>query len=209
MSLFLWWTIIVAIFSGTLYFIFMPVLYKVIKTIFLIFLHVVWMWIHTIDVCMSFYLPLLNVRFAFLWVLSRSCKISNCNAQKNFLGEALQKLGICQTPLQSRKPAFAHFSSVCVCECAGVHPFLVHTCMCMTSVHAKSQCCTSVAVLYRHSDMPVMDEIVRDFKVAESSSESASVFRQAGLGLPDKPLKTLNPVNSQCKSVCCTVLIHN
>lgn len=48
----------------------------------------------------------------------------------------------------------------------------------------------------------------RDFKVAESSSESASVFRQPGSGLPDKPLKTFNPVNSQCKSVCCTVLIH-
>lgn len=66
-----------------------------------------------------------------------------------------------------------------------------------------------VAVLYSLSDLPVMDEIVRDFKVAESSSESASVFRQAGSGLPDKPLKALNPVNSQCKSVCCTVLIHN
>lgn len=39
--------------------------------------------------------------------------------------------------------------------------------------------------------MPVMDEIVRDFKVAESSSESVSVFRQAGSGLPDKPLKHL------------------
>lgn len=57
--------------------------------------------------------------------------------------------------------------------------------------------------------MPVMDEIVRDFKVAESSSESVSIFRQAGSGLPVKPLKTFNPVNSQCKSVCCTVLIHN
>lgn len=57
--------------------------------------------------------------------------------------------------------------------------------------------------------MPVMDEIVRDFKVAESSSESVSVFRQGGSGLPVKPLKTFNPVNSQCKSVCCTVLIHN
>lgn len=56
--------------------------------------------------------------------------------------------------------------------------------------------------------LPVMDEMVRDFKVAESSSESASVFRQPGSGLPDKPLKTFNPVNSQCKSVCCTVLIH-
>lgn len=44
--------------------------------------------------------------------------------------------------------------------------------------------------------MPVMDEIVRDFKVAESSSESVSVFRQAGSGLPVKPLKTFNPVNS-------------
>lgn len=81
--------------------------------------------------------------------------------------------------------------------------------MCLILVHAKSQCCTSVAVLRRLSDMPVMDEIVRDFKVAESSSESASVFRQPGSGLPDKPLKTFNPVNSQCKSVCCTVLIHN
>lgn len=76
-------------------------------------------------------------------------------------------------------------------------------------VRVKSQCCTTVAVSYRLSDMPVKDEIVRDFKVDESSSESASVFRQAGSGLPDKPLKTLNPVNSQCKSVCCTVLIHN
>lgn len=64
-------------------------------------------------------------------------------------------------------------------------------------------------VAYRLSDMPVMGEIVRDFKVAESSSESASVFRQPGSGLPDKPLKIFNPVNSQCKSVCCTVLIHN
>lgn len=71
------------------------------------------------------------------------------------------------------------------------------------------QCCTNVPVLYGLSDMPVMDAIVRDFKVVESSSESDSVFRQAGSGLPDKPLKTLNPVNSQCKSVCCTVLILN
>ena len=72
-----------------------------------------------------------------------------------------------------------------------------------------NQSCTRVAVLYKLSDMQVMAEMVRDFKVAESSSESASVFRQAGSGLPDKPLKTFNPVNSQCKSVCCTVLIHN
>lgn len=38
--------------------------------------------------------------------------------------------------------------------------------------------------------MPVMDEIVRDFKVVERSSESDSVFRQAVSGLPDKPLNT-------------------
>lgn len=89
--------------------------------------------------------------------------------------------------------------------CADVH----HTLMPCVLVHVKSQRCMTVAVAYRLSDMPVMDEIVRDFKVAESSSYSASVFRQAGSGLPDKPLKTLNPVNSQCKSVCCSVLIHN
>lgn len=107
------------------------------------------------------------------------------------------------------KPRFACFSSPCISESAGAQVFLVHTFMRLILVHAKSQCCTGVAELYRLSDMPVMDEIVRDFKVAQSSSESASVFRRPGSGLPDKPLKTLNPVNSQCKSVCCTVLIHN
>lgn len=99
-----------------------------------------------------------------------------------------------------------------LCVSLWVHrckPCLVHTFMCLILVHAKLQCCTGVAVLRRLSDMPVMGEIVRDFKVAESSSESASVFRQPGSGLPDKPLKIFNPVNSQCKSVCCTVLIHN
>lgn len=81
--------------------------------------------------------------------------------------------------------------------CAG------YICACQISVVTASLCCTGFF------DMPVMDEIVRDFKVVESSSESDSVSRQAGSGLPDKPLKTLNPVNSQCKSVCCTVLTQS
>lgn len=59
----------------------------------------------------------------------------------------------------------------CACVRACVRS-LVHSCMCWILVHAKSQCWTSVAVLYRHSDMPVMDEIVRDFKVAQSQPQS-------------------------------------
>lgn len=97
---------------------------------------------------------------------------------------------------------------------ASIHVCICFICVCTSHFHVleTEQCkitAVTVAVLHRLSDMPVMGEIVRDFKVAESSSESASVFRQAGSGLPDKLLKTLNPVNSQCKSVCCTVLIHN
>lgn len=100
--------------------------------------------------------------------------------------------------------SFARFSSararVLSCKSCLTHAF-----MCSIPVQRR----TTSATLRGPSDMPVMDEIVRDFKVAESSSESAAVFRQPGSGLPDKPLKTFNPVNSQCKSVCCTVLIHN
>lgn len=147
----------------------------------------------------------------WMGVLSRSCKISSWNAQKNFFfewGSAKPKTGNMSKTRSASKSlhVFRLCVSLWVYRCK---PCLVHTFMCLILVHAKSQCCTGVAVLRRLSDMPVMGEIVRDFKVAESSSESASVFRQPGSGLPDKPLKTFNPVNSQCKSVCCTVLIHN
>lgn len=78
---------------------------------------------------------------------------------------------------------------LCVCTSAGVY---VHLCTpaCAGYWCIQNQCCTNVPVLYRLSYMPVMDEIVRDFKVVERSSESDSVFRQAVSGLPDKPLNT-------------------
>lgn len=119
-----------------------------------------------------------------------------------------QKLGVCQAPFERLNPEFACVSSVCVCERAGVHIHLCtlacagYWCMQGHSVVPMYLCCTGFRMCQSWM-------IVRDFKVVESSSESDSVFRQAGSGLPDKPLKTLNPVNSQCKSVCCTVLILN
>lgn len=66
-------------------------------------------------------------------------------------------------------PGLHVFTSPCICESAGARVHLVHTFMRLILVHAKSQRCTGVAELYRLSDMPVMDEIVRDFKVAPSS----------------------------------------
>lgn len=167
------------------------------------------------DGLLLFYISL-EILFSFVclyveWVfcLVAAKLVAETHRRIFFLSEALQnqKPGICQRPVQRLKVCMFF-----VCVCLWVYrckPCLVHTFMCLILVHAKSQCCTGVAVLRRLSDMPVMGEIVRDFKVAESSSESASVFRQPGSGLPDKPLKTFNPVNSQCKSVCCTVLIHN
>lgn len=64
-------------------------------------------------------------------------------------------------------------------------------------------------VLHRLPDTPFMEEIAEDFKVAGSGLEPLKVFMPADSGLPDKLLKTFNPVNSQCKSVCCSVHIHN
>lgn len=149
------------------------------------------------------------------WVIAANRKeMKNSNTEEFFgWGFAKPKAGNMSNILWVSKPPSLHVFHLCVCvfcECEGVHLHFGTPCMCWILEHGKSQQrCTSVAALHRLSDMPVMDEIVGDFKVAESSSESASVFRQARSGLPDKPLKTLNPVNSQCKSVCCSVLIHN